>query len=119
MPRVRLVAHLLSIGLTGRTDRLPMPRVSRTRCQADVPKAVQERLTRGGDTRPQATRYGSRGGDGMTANFREEFIKRFGDMMNDDGHLTGYQVGDSLYLQDPDNFDAWIEGKAVNVGDHQ
>jgi len=55
----------------------------------------------------------------MTANFREEFIERFGDMMNDDGHLTGYQVGDSLYLQDPDNFDAWIEGKAVNVGDHE
>src|SRR6056297_1953395 len=119
MPGMRLVAHLLPIGLTGRTDGLPMPRVPRTRCQAHVPEAVQERLTRRGYTRSQAARHGSRGGDRMTANFREEFIERFGDMMNDDGHLTGYQVGDSLYLQDPDNFDAWIEGKAVNVGDHQ
>jgi hypothetical protein len=53
----------------------------------------------------------------MTANFRKEFIERFGDTVLDQGELTGYQVGDSLYLQDPDNFDAWIEGKAVNLGD--
>ena len=31
--------------------------------------------------------------------------------------LTGYAVGDCLYLRRSGNPDAWIEGKAVHLGD--
>jgi hypothetical protein len=55
----------------------------------------------------------------MTANFRDDFLDCFGERLGDGHTLTGYQVGDSLYLQEPDNIDAWIEGKCINVGDHQ
>jgi len=33
--------------------------------------------------------------------------------------LRGFVAGDCLYLQDVDNEAAWIEGKAVQVGDWQ
>ena len=33
--------------------------------------------------------------------------------------LRGFVAGDCLYLQEVDNQAAWIEGKAVNVGDWQ
>jgi hypothetical protein len=32
---------------------------------------------------------------------------------------TGYPMGECLYLQDETNTDAWIEGKAVHLGNHQ
>ncbi|MDR9412774.1 MAG: hypothetical protein RI531_09210 [Haloferacaceae archaeon] len=57
----------------------------------------------------------------MTANFRDDFIDRFHQDIEriDSGDLTGYAMGECLYLQDETNMDAWIEGKAVNLGDHQ
>jgi len=33
--------------------------------------------------------------------------------------LRGYVVGDCLYMQQSGNRRAWIEGKAVNLGDWQ
>jgi len=31
--------------------------------------------------------------------------------------LRGYAIGDCLYVQQAGHPDAWIEGKAVNLGD--
>jgi len=55
----------------------------------------------------------------MTANFRDDFIDCFYQDMEgiDSGDLTGYAMGECLYLQDETNMDAWIEGKAVHLGD--
>jgi len=41
------------------------------------------------------------------------------DMILDDRpqELTGYAVGDCLYLRRSGQPDAWIEGKAVHLGD--
>ena len=57
----------------------------------------------------------------MTANFLDDFIERFDQDIEriDSGDLTGYAMGTCLYLQDETNMDAWIEGEAVNLGDHQ
>jgi len=42
------------------------------------------------------------------------------DMLQDNPQqLRGFVAGDCLYLQEVDNQAAWIEGKAVHVGDWQ
>jgi len=39
------------------------------------------------------------------------------DILEEHGQqLTGYAMGECLYLQDETNMDAWIEGKAVTLG---
>jgi len=57
----------------------------------------------------------------MTTNFRDDFLKKFHEDINciNSGDLSGYAMGECLYLQDETNMDAWIEGKAVNLGDHR
>jgi len=54
----------------------------------------------------------------MTANFNDEYIELPGKMMDwERPDLTGYARGDCLHLEDPRVHGAWIEGKAVNLGD--
>jgi len=54
----------------------------------------------------------------------DEFIRRSGlaDFHTDSPrpicpHVTGFAAGDCLYLQESDNDDAWLEGRAVCLGD--
>jgi len=40
------------------------------------------------------------------------------DILEEHGQeLTGYAVGSCLFIRASDNADAWIEGKAVTLGD--
>jgi len=57
----------------------------------------------------------------MTSNFRDDFIEKFHADIDriDSGDLTGYAMGECLYLEDPRVHGAWIEGHAVNLGDHR
>jgi len=47
------------------------------------------------------------------------FVANFHDpRMSEESHLIiGFAAGDNLYLQLADNDDAWVEGKAVCLGD--
>jgi hypothetical protein len=57
----------------------------------------------------------------MTTNFRDDFIEKFHEDIDriDSGDLIAYAPGDFLLLEDPRVHGAWIEGKAVNLGDHR
>jgi len=40
------------------------------------------------------------------------------DILEDsEANIRLYQIGSSLYMQDSGNFDAWIEGDAVTLGE--
>jgi hypothetical protein len=42
------------------------------------------------------------------------------DILEDgDNNLKVYAIGSSLYMQDSSNFDAWLEGDAVTLGEWQ
>jgi len=40
-------------------------------------------------------------------------------LQDSENNLRLYAIGSSLYMQDSSNYEAWIEGQAVTLGDWQ